>query len=454
MKPNLRMSASLLLIVCGMSWAQIAPDVAGQPARTSPGWLRGGVIYQIFPRSFSQKGTLAGVTGRLDELHTLGVNVLWLMPIHPLGQLKKKGTLGSMYSVRDYYAIDAALGDKEDLRRLVKDAHARQMKVIIDIVANHTAWDSVMMAHPEFYRKDKAGHITYPYDWTDVAALDYTNPKLRRYMTDMLVYWIKEFDLDGYRCDAAGEVPTQFWEEARAELDRVKPDIALLAEASKPELLRKAFDIDYSWPLLNTLNDVLMKGEPATAVRGVVEEQRALFPKGALHMRVSDDHDELRATTRYGYPGAIAASALLFTLDGVPLIYNGMEVGDSTQSRDPALFEAQRIFWPAAQWHPEDPKFYAAMDALRRDHGALQQGETVWLHNSDEQHVVSYVRRAGTEEFLVVVNLSNTPFRGTVEGEGQRWKEIEIPFAQRGQVALPFVALNAFGFRVFGREIR
>ena len=170
------------------------------------------------------------------------------MPIHPNGQLKKKGSLGSPYSVRDYYAIDPSLGTKEDLHRLVTEAHRRQMKVIIDMVANHTAWDSVMMAHPEYYKKDKQGQITYPYDWNDVAALDYSNPKLRRYMADVLIYWIKEFDLDGYRCDAAGEVPTSFWEDVRTELDKVKPDIPMLAEASKPELMRSAFDLDYSWP--------------------------------------------------------------------------------------------------------------------------------------------------------------------------------------------------------------
>ena len=139
--------------------------------------------------------------------------------------MKKKGSLGSPYAVRDYYAIDPALGTKDDLHRLVQEAHKRQMKVIIDMVANHTAWDSVMMAHPEFYKKDKEGHVTYPYDWTDVAALDYSNPNLRRYMTDVLLYWVKDFDLDGYRCDAAGEVPTDFWEQARKELDQVKPDI-------------------------------------------------------------------------------------------------------------------------------------------------------------------------------------------------------------------------------------
>ena len=161
---------------------------ATPPARSSPEWLKSGVIYQIFTRSFSREGTLNGVTSRLDELHNLGVNILWLMPIHPPGQVKKKGTLGSSYAVRDYYAIDVGLGVKDDLRRLVQEAHKRQMKVVIDIVANHTAWDSVMMAHPEFYKKDKQGQITFPYDWTDVAALDYSNPKLRRYMMDMFIY--------------------------------------------------------------------------------------------------------------------------------------------------------------------------------------------------------------------------------------------------------------------------
>jgi glycosidase len=440
----------VLYSLVALCFAQSPPS--SQLARTSPEWLKSGVIYQVFTRSFSKEGTFGGVTNRLDDLHSLGVNILWLMPIHPSGELNKKGTLGSAYAVRDYYAIDPGLGGKEDLRRLVAEAHRRQMKVIIDIVANHTAWDSVMMAHPDFYKKDKQGNITSPYDWTDVATLDYSNPKLRRYMLDMLVYWIKEFDLDGYRCDAAAEVPTDFWEQARVELDRVKPDIMMLAEASKPELLLHAFDIDYSWPLLNTLNAVVMNGQRASAVQGVIEQQRALFPQGALHMRISDDHDELRAVTRYSYPGAIVVSALVGTLDGVPLIYNGMEVGDVTQSGAPALFEPQKIFWPAVTWHPEYPKFYTELDALRQQHAALQQGQLIWLHNSDEQHVVSYLRRAAGEEFLVVANLSNTPFRGTVEAAGQNWKEVDLPLSTHAPPALPFVTLDAFGFGIFERK--
>ncbi len=429
------------------------PAIASLQARPSPEWLKSGTIYQIFVRSFSPSGDLNGVTARLDDLHNLGVNIVWLMPIHPYGQLKKKGSLGSPYAVRDYYAIDAALGTKDDLHRLVLEAHKRQMKVIIDMVANHTSWDSVMMAHPDFYKKDKEGHVTYPYDWTDVAALDYSNPKLRHYMADVLLYWIKNFDLDGYRCDAAAEVPTDFWEQARKELDQVKPDIIMLAEAQKPDLLRSAFNIDYAWPMLHTVDEIEMNGDSATRVKETIEQQDALFPKGALHMRMSDDHDELRATTRYGFPGAIAASALMFTLNGAPLIYNGMEVGDSTQSRAPALFEPQKIFWGAAEWHAEYAKFYALMTTLRREHPALQQGATIWLHNTNEQHVVTYLRRAGTEEFLIAVNLSNTPFRGSVEAAGN-WKEIELPVSKPEPEAVPFLSLNAFEARVFQKQVQ
>lgn len=450
LRPACAFLLSAILLVSSRSFAQQADTaLAAQPARPSPAWLTSGVIYEIYPRSFSPEGDLSGITKRLDDLKNLGVNILWLMPIHPNGQVNKKGSLGSPYSVRDYSAIDPVYGTRDDLRRLVEAAHARQMKVILDIVANHTAWDSVLMAHPDYYKHDQAGNIVSPHDWTDVAALDYSKPALRRYMQDILDYWIKEVNLDGYRCDVAFEVPTDFWEQARQELDRVKPGIIMLAEASKPELLRSAFDIDYSWPLLSALNDVVMHGAPASTLRATLEQQEALFPKGALHMRMSDDHDEERAIARYGVPGALAASALMFTLDGVPMLYNGMEAGDSTESGDPALFEPSKVLWQMAQRRPQFPKFYAAMIPLRRRHPALQNGQLVWVHNSDEQNVVTYIRRSAEEEFLVAVNFSNTPFHGTVEAAAPGWKEIPLLSSQAREAALPALTLEAFEFRIF-----
>ena len=390
--------------------------VAQQQARPVRDWVRDGVIYEIYPRAFSQQGTFNAITTRLDELKELGVTILWLMPIHPIGQEKKKGTIGSPYAVRDYYGINPDYGTADDLKRLVRGAHARGLKVIIDIVANHTSWDNVLMKHPEYYKHDAKGNITYPHDWYDIAALNYDNVQLRRYMTDMLKHWIREFDLDGFRCDVAGEVPTDFWENARRELEQIKPDIVMLAEAHKPELQVTAFDLDYSWPLHGALTNVLQGRGRASNLRDEWEKEVKEWPKGALHMRFSDNHDERRAIARFGEQGALAASAFVFTLDGVPMIYNGMEVGDTTESGAPALFEKLPIFWPIAERRPEFPKFYKQMMAMRKGSVALRRGTLEWLKNSDESRVVTFVRRAPGDELLVAINFSNRPFTGRVIG--------------------------------------
>ena len=296
-------AAALLLLVCGMgpSQAQTASiDVSRLSARTSPAWVRDAVVYEVFPRNFSAEGNFAGITARLGELEELGVTVLWLMPIHPTGQKNKKGTIGSPYSVRDYDAINPDYGTPDDLKRLVAEAHHRGIKVILDIVANHTAWDCVLMEkHPDFYTRDAQGRVIPPNpDWSDVADLNYDNPALRDYMIGMLKRWLTGFDLDGFRCDVAMEVPTTFWERVRDELQSVKPEIFLLAESAKPEHLVKAFDADYAWPFHGALNDVLMNGKPATALRDVWKQERATYPRGSLHLRFSDNHDEKRAIVR------------------------------------------------------------------------------------------------------------------------------------------------------------
>jgi cyclomaltodextrinase / maltogenic alpha-amylase / neopullulanase len=419
------------------------------PASSVPDWFRSGLIYEVYPRAFSAAGNLNGVTAGLDRLKALGVTVVWLMPIHPVGQLKRLGTDGSPYAVKDYYAIAPDYGTKEDLRHLVDESHRRGMRVIMDMVADHTAFDSVMMKHPDFYQHDKSGQLVSPHGWHDVAGLDYTNPALRRYMLDVMVYWVKNFGVDGYRCDAAGLVPTNFWEEARTDLDRIRPDILMLAEASKPELMQKAFDIDYAWPLLFKLDDVIEHGAPATELRTTLDQQRAIFPKGALHMMISDDHDEQRALVRYGASGALAASALMFTLDGVPLLYNGMEAGDATPSSGPALFDSLKIYWQSEQLRPEFERFYSFMIPFRKGHPALWRGALRWIHNSDEQHVLSYERLSPDDNVLVVINLSNTPFHGTVETAGNSWREIGDSAPPNETAALSDLSLGPFEFRIF-----
>ena len=462
----------LLFIFCvgiapSLSAQQLTRDVSKEPARPARDWVRDGVIYQVYPRAFSASGDFNGVTSQLDRLKDLGVTIIWLMPIHPIGQEKKKGTIGSPYAVRDYYGINPDYGTKADLQRLVSEAHRRGLKVIIDIVANHTSWDSVLMKHPEFYKRDAKGNITWPYDWYDIAALDYRNRELRRYMTDMLKYWIREFDLDGFRCDVAGEVPTDFWEAARVELDSVKPNIFMLAEAHKPELLVKAFELDYSWPVHHALTDVLQGRRPAQAIRTTWEDEVREGPRNALHMRFSDNHDERRAIARFGEPAALAAAALTMTLDGVPLVYNGMEVGDTTESGAPALFEKMPIFWPISERRPEFPRFFKQILALRSDSNALRRGTLEWLHNSREDQVVSFVRRLSDEQVLVVINLSSSRSVVTVEVDSpEGFTDVgpivsaplppDTPAAaqvtRKRNVGLPAVSLDAWGYRVFQRK--
>jgi glycosidase len=331
------------------------------------------------------------------------------------------------------------------------------MKVIIDIVANHTAWDNVLMKHPEFYKQDANGKIVPPVaDWTDVAGLNYENPKLCEEMLRMLKYWIdpQTFDLDGFRCDVASMVPTAFWEQARVELTRLKPDIMMLAEASKPELLVKAFDIDYAWPLHSTLNEVLLNGAPASQFKRSWEESRKQFPRGSLHLRISDDHDEARAVARFGIKGALAASALMFSLDGVPLLYNGMEVGDATESGAPALFEKLPIFWNPKE-RPPLRDIYRELIRLRKENPAFRNDDVTWLHNSDEANLVTLMRSDDKHDFLTIINFSNRPLTGWVEVKhGQEFKPVKIKgMPESPSTGFPLFRLGTFEWRIYQRSI-
>jgi cyclomaltodextrinase / maltogenic alpha-amylase / neopullulanase len=431
-----------------------AEDVSSLRARTSPDWVRDGVVYEVFPRAFSPAGNLNGVTARLDELHDLGVTILWTMPIHPIGQKLRKGQFGSPYSVKDFYAVDPLYGTVDDFKQLVTEAHQRRMKVIMDLVADHTAWDSVMMSHPEYYKHDAQGNIIPPDPaWTDVAGLNYTNAQLRQYMIGVMKFWVQQCDVDGFRCDAASMVPRDFWESARAKLEEVKPDIMLLAEASEPALMVKAFDADYAWPLLRALDEVLAHGAPASSLRASWEESQRQFPRQTLHMRMSDDHDEKRAVTQFGVRGALAASALMFTLDGLPLLYNGMEVGDATESGAPALFQKRPICWSPKDRTPLRD-IYRDLIRLHKESAPLRQGKLVWLHNSNEASLVSYSRASEDNELVIVINFSKQPASGKLEVKhGEEFAPVQIagmpPVPDQD---FPSVHLGGFDWRIYQRH--
>jgi cyclomaltodextrinase / maltogenic alpha-amylase / neopullulanase len=445
----------LSVLLCSLEPAARADgDSANEIAQRGPAWLRDGVIYEIFPRDFSPAGNLQGVTLRLNELHRLGVNILWIMPIHPIGKMFRTGEYGNPYSICNYYAVNPDYGTLEDFKQLVAGAHKRGMKVIMDLVADHTSWDSVMMTNRDFYKQDASGKIIPPIpEWAGVAGLNYANPQLRAYMIRMMEYWVRTCDIDGFRCDAAFLVPTSFWLQARAAIEKIKPGFLWLAEASQPSLLVKAFDIDYDWPLMHSLNNVLINSAPASDLEATWEKMRREFPKGALHMQVSDDHDEPRAVARFGINGALAASALMFTLNGVPLLYNGMEVGDATESGDPALYDKLTIFWHPKD-RPPEREIYRSLIHLRKQFaGCFCNDQVTWLTNSDENDVVTFLRQDTTNQFVVLINFSNRPVSGRVELKTAKYfKPVRIAGLSDLPVdELPHFHLKGFEWRIYHR---
>jgi cyclomaltodextrinase / maltogenic alpha-amylase / neopullulanase len=432
-------------------------DPNAQGTRKSPAWLRSAVVYEIFPRNFSQAGDFNAITARLDDLQRLGVDVLWLMPIHPTGDKMKKGSMGSPFAVRDFYAINSNYGTTNDFKELIAEAHKRNQKVIMDIVASHTSWDSVLMEHPDFYMKDTNGVIIPPDPaWTDVAGLNYANPEVRAYMIGMMKYWLREFEVDGFRCDVAPNVPVEFWEAARTELEKINPDVVILADAgAKPEMLNKAFDVDSSWAMINTLNTVMSSVEPAYYLKESWQHTDQQFPQGALHLRFTDNHEEYRAVARYGIDGALAAQVLMLTLDGVPLFYNGMEVGDATESADPALFEKMPVFWnPGGR--PPLRDIYREVIKLRKQYAAFYNGEVTWIQNTAPAEIVSYLRHDANDEFLVLINLSSRRVTGSVElTNAAAFEVVNITGMPKPPVdtILPDFSLNGYGWHIYHRPI-
>lgn len=380
-------------------------------------WTRQAVLYQVNVRQFSAAGTLRAVQAELPRLRQLGVDILWLMPLQPIGRLHRKGSLGSYYSISDYVAVNPEFGTLADARALVAEAHAQGFKVILDWVANHTAWDHPWTtAHKDWYQLDARGEVhavTFNEGlpgqerWDDVVALDYRSPGLRDAMIDAMKFWVREVGFDGFRCDVASLVPTDFWVRARRELDAVKP-MFMLAESDAIELHTSgAFDMTYSWDLADQVFKKIGKGEAGgPLLRDWLAAQPAGYPADAYRLRFTSNHDfnSWHGTDAELYGDAYPALAVLsFTLPGMPLIYNGQE---SRLTRRLAFFEKDPIDWKTY----ELSDFYRGLAALKHRHPALaagQYGAPVRLLDSPAE-VVAFERRLGADAVRVAVNLSAT----------------------------------------------
>ncbi|MBE2213840.1 MAG: DUF3459 domain-containing protein [Opitutaceae bacterium] len=390
-----------------------------------PAWVRTTTIYEVNVRQYSKDGSFAAVEADLPRIRDLGVGTLWFMPIHPIGEKNRKGPLGSYYAARDYLAVNPEFGTAEDFRRLVNTAHGLGLRVILDWVANHTAWDHVwMQRHPEYFWRDRDGQPVPPlgFDWTDVVQLDYRKRDLWRAQIDALAYWVREFDVDGFRFDYATGVPTAFWDEMSGQMRALRPDIFLLAEAQVPQHQLRAFHASYSFDMMHAYNAIAQGREAAGHIDDVLAQYRVLFPAGGVFMHYTTNHDEnsWQGTVFERLGGGVRPFAVVtFMLDGIPLIYNGQEAGLDKRLK---FFERDPIAW---QPHPL-AGFYRTLTALRRDHPALATGATfARVPTAKNASVFGVVRESGGRRVAAFCNLTarDVTCDAAHEQLSGRWRE-------------------------------
>lgn len=424
-----------LLLVVGCDSGAPPDETPDDPAPLdTAAWVDDAVIYEMFIPDFSEEGTFQGAMERFDHLEELGINTIWLMPIHPIGEERAKtdiGPLGSPYSIRDYYAVNPDYGSEEDFRAFVDEAHARDMRVIIDLVANHTAWDHPWLdENPEWYEDGPIDGFTVPVldgdttDWTDVVQLDYDNPELRDEMIAMMQYWVREYNIDGYRADVAGLVPNDFWTRAIDSLEAVKDPVFMLAEDAEPEMHDAGFDLTYAWPfygeMVETWEDEHSLPDLVETIESVDEE----LPKGAMRMRFSTNHDETAwdappPALFGGQEGAKTAFVFATTLPGVPLIYNGQEL--SVQDTV-SFFEATPYDWEAETtlmpFYTEYMEVYTESEALRRG--------TLDILTPESEDALLYRREADDEELLVAINVRDEEVQIDLpsDHQGRTWTDV------------------------------
>jgi cyclomaltodextrinase / maltogenic alpha-amylase / neopullulanase len=381
-------------------------------ARSVPEWLNKITIYELWLNAFSRQGTLKGAIPGLTRIADLGASVIYLGPIAK----RSSQPHASPYNIADYNAVDPQYGIEADLHEFIDAAHKLNLKVMLDIVYYHTAPDGVMMHDPDMLVHTATGKIARGF-WPQPLP-DYHNPQARKYLIDSLVHWVRDFKADGFRCDVGAGVPVDFWEEARRALDKVNPDVILLSEADRPDDQLHAFDISYNFQGYLTLRSVIRDGEPAIKYRENWEETKNTMPHGARILRFSDNHDWQRAVLEFGEKGALAAATLNFTLDGIPFIYNGQEIGNPQPTH---WISSDPIEWP----HRSDandndqPKQTLAefkkLFAMRAKYPALTSGDLIWINNTEPDSVLSFLRKKGEQEILVIINLSNRNKHVTID---------------------------------------
>jgi len=376
--------------------------------KTPPEWSKNANIYEVNLRQYTPEGTINAFAKHIPRLDVLGVDILWVMPVQPIGAINRKGSLGSYYSIQNYTAVNPEFGTMKDFKKMVSAAHKAGMHVILDWVANHSAWDNAWIAeHPDWYTSGKDGRIVSPVDdWSDVADLNYDNADMRKAMIEAMRFWITEADIDGFRCDVAYMVPFDFWKTAIEELETTKPNLFFLAEGEGPAFHENGFDMDYTWEVHHAMNK-LARGEIALSkVDSIIQAQRLAYPADSYRMYFTSNHDEnsWQGTEfeRMG-KGAEAMFVLAATIPGMPLVYSGQEVGLDKRLR---FFDKDTI--PFGNGSSAYAVFYQTLLELKHENIALWNGAyggSFDVINTDNEIYV-FARQKGKNKVLVVVNCS------------------------------------------------
>jgi alpha-amylase len=381
-------------------------------------WANSTNVYEVNVRQYTPEGNFAAFSKHLPRLKDMGIETIWFMPVTPISLLNRKGTLGSYYACSDYMTINPEFGTLDDFKKVVKKAHKLGMKVMIDWVANHTGWDHVWTkTNPEFFTKDGQGNFMPPFpDWEDVIHLDYTNKDLWNAMIGAMQFWIRECDLDGFRCDMANLVPLDFWKEARTRLDAIKP-LFWFGEMEDVNY-HEVFDTSYSWELLHTMEKYWKKETNISGIDAVLFKY-SMYPKTAVKVFFTSNHDEnSHSGTEYERMGDAAKPFAVFciTWNSIPLIYSGQEL--PLLSKRLAFFDRDPIPW-TKDFALHD--FFKTLLNLRSSNPALRAGDTnarvYRLDTTDNNNVFAYLRKYNEREVLVILNLSAANIKVSIIGQ-------------------------------------
>lgn len=415
----------VLALAAGAAFAAAGVPLNQQAARVSPAWVTDGVMYQLWLRAFTPEGTLKAAAARLPKVAEAGATIIYLSPIclqdddmnkeHWAPRQRKTDNPRNPYRIKDYEAIDPEYGTDADLRAFVKEAHRLGLRVLLDIVYLHCGPTARLITeHPEFMQRNADGSLKYA-QW-GFPAIDFSKPGTRDYFWKNMEYWVREFDVDGYRCDVADGIPLDFWEAGRARIEKIKPDVGMLAEGTNKESQLKAFDLCYGW------GGAFKKWDDAAAIRALHETLKAQRPVGgATFVRFIENHDYVqdegtnRLDKAWGTARVDAVLTAIFTLDGVPFLYNGQEVADVSRN---SLYAKWPVDWSAAETETGKARFALCrrLSALRAAEKALTRGAVEWLGNDQPAAVMAFARTLDGKRIVTVVNLSGQPVKVAVKG--------------------------------------